>query len=242
MRVLDLFSGIGGFSLGLERAGFETVAFCEIDPFCRKVLAKHWPDVPCYEDVNDVDPKTISARYVCGGFPCQPYSRANRKRKGTADKRDLSRKMLEIVEGIKPAAVIGENTEGFIDIGLASYCDAMEEIGYYTTTLSVPACGYGLPTLERHCWLISTPDSEQCERIAQVTIQGIERVAEQLPRSDTRIPKRWDSAESRVCRVGQRDPQIAHRIKALGNAVDPIMPEIIGRAIKEVEDARNDWN
>lgn len=78
LRVLDLFSGIGGFSLGLERTGgFETVAFCEIDPFCRRVLAKHWPAVPCFEDVTklrgeDVGPVDV----ICGGFPCQDISSA----------------------------------------------------------------------------------------------------------------------------------------------------------------------
>lgn len=81
LTVLDLFSGIGGFSLGLERTGgFETKAFCEIDPFCRRVLAKHWPQVPCFDDVTtlrgeDVGPVDV----ICGGFPCQDISIAGRQ-------------------------------------------------------------------------------------------------------------------------------------------------------------------
>ena len=87
MNVLDLFSGIGGFSLGLERAGMRTVAFCEIDPFCRKVLAKHWPSVPIYHDVRAIDAEYIAARaatgdiqidLICGGFPCQDISVAGK--------------------------------------------------------------------------------------------------------------------------------------------------------------------
>src|SRR5512139_4315940 len=82
MRVLDLFSGIGGFSLGLERAGMRTVAFCEIEPFCRAVLRKHWPNVPIYEDVRSLAAERlaadgISVDVICGGFPCQDISRAN---------------------------------------------------------------------------------------------------------------------------------------------------------------------
>src|SRR5262245_53717039 len=71
VNVLDLFSGLGAFSYGLERAGMRTVAFCEIDPYCRRVLARHWPDVRCYDDVCQLDPAGIDADGICGGFPCQ---------------------------------------------------------------------------------------------------------------------------------------------------------------------------
>ena len=93
MRVLDLFSGIGGFSLGLERAGMTTVAFCEYEDFPRRVLAKHWPNVPCYPDVRTLTKEQlaadgITADLICGGYPCQPFSHAG-KRGGDEDDRHL---------------------------------------------------------------------------------------------------------------------------------------------------------
>src|SRR5436853_2864901 len=81
VNVLDLFSGIGGFSLGLERAGMRTAAFCEIDPYCQRVLAKHWPNVPIHEDIRRLDGAQYAGAVdvVCGGYPCQPFSVAGKQ-------------------------------------------------------------------------------------------------------------------------------------------------------------------
>lgn len=113
LKVLDLFSGIGGFSLGLERTGgFRTVAFCEIEPYCQAVLHKHWPDVPIYDDVRKLDGRAIgTVDVVCGGFPCQPWSVAG-KRRGAEDDRDLWPEMLRVIAEAKPAWVCGENVAG----------------------------------------------------------------------------------------------------------------------------------
>ena len=98
MRVLDLFSGIGGFSLGLERAGMTTVAFCENDPFCRLVLAKHWPHLTIHNDIRGLDGHeyTGSVDVVVGGFPCQPFSVAGR-RQGKNDDRHLWPEMFRVI-------------------------------------------------------------------------------------------------------------------------------------------------
>ena len=241
MNHLDLFSGIGGFALGLERAGFKTVAFCEISESPQKVLKKHWHDVPIYEDVRSVTAERLRAdgigriSVLTGGFPCQPHSRANSKRQGFNDERDLSGEMLRIMDEFKPDAVVGENTEGIIDTGLASLCDEMEKIGYFALSISVPACAYGLPTMERHVWIIATRDRKRSQRIIEKTIQNIESLQGEFQGSDTRIPDRWGVPEARVYRVCERIPRGMDRIKSLGNAVDPIMPELIGRAILEIE-------
>ena len=113
LRVLDLFSGIGGFSLGLEATGaFQTVAFCESDDFCRAVLRRHWPSVPIFDDVGELDACGLGRiDLVCGGFPCQPFSSAGR-RLGAQDDRYLWPEMLRIVETCRPSWVLGENVAG----------------------------------------------------------------------------------------------------------------------------------
>jgi DNA (cytosine-5)-methyltransferase 1 len=117
LKVLDLFSGIGGFSLGLERTGgFETVAFCEIEPFPRKVLAKHWPDVPCFHDVrtltaSDVGPIDV----ITGGFPCQDISLAGKQAGlGTETRSGLWSEIVRLVGELRPQFVIVENVANLL--------------------------------------------------------------------------------------------------------------------------------
>lgn len=107
IRVLDLFSGIGGFSLGLERVGMTTVAFCESDKKCQLVLRKHWKETPIFGDIKKLDAESIgNIDLVCGGFPCQPFSTASRGQKTATD---LWPEMLRVVSEIKPKWVMAEN-------------------------------------------------------------------------------------------------------------------------------------
>ena len=121
---LDLFSGIGGFSLGLEATGyFETVAFCDFDPYCQKVLRKHWPWVTIYDDVKELNSERLSANghtkidIITGGYPCQPFSIAGRQ-KGEQDPRHVWPEMFRLVKELRPTWVIGENKSGHIKLGL----------------------------------------------------------------------------------------------------------------------------
>ena len=144
MRVLDLCSGIGGFSLGLQRAGMETVAFCEIDEFCRKILNKHWPDVPVFKDIkalaNGSEGLIPGCDIICGGVPCQPFSVAG-KQEGQGDtNRHLWPYMFEIVKQQKPAFVIVENVAGFVNMALDDVLSDLESEGYASQSFVIPAC------------------------------------------------------------------------------------------------------
>jgi DNA (cytosine-5)-methyltransferase 1 len=234
LNVLDLFSGIGGFSLGLERAGMRTVAFCECNSYCQAVLGKHWPGVPCFSDVRTLGREQIAGLgpigLVCGGYPCQPYSVAGR-RGGTDDPRDMAPQMLRIVRESQPAWVVAENVEGHIDLGLDAMCDGLEREGYSVWPVGIPAAACGLPTMEWHLWIVASTSSQRLQRCGEITVQALEDGAQEFQGSDPRGADRWHLPEARLCRVGERLPGRLDRIKSLGNAVPPQIPEIIGRAI-----------
>jgi DNA (cytosine-5)-methyltransferase 1 len=147
MKSLELFAGIGGIALAAEWAGIEPVAFCEREPFCQKVLNKHWSNVPIFDDVCTLNKKTLEERgvdvgtieLISGGFPCQPYSIAG-KRKGTTDDRDLWPEMFRIIEEIKPRWVVGENVANFVNMELDRTLFDLESIDYETQSFVIPAC------------------------------------------------------------------------------------------------------
>ena len=155
MKVLDLFSGIGGFSLGLERAGMETVAFCENDKFCQKVLAKHWPDVPIHNNIEELDGREYkgTVNLVCGGFPCQPFSVAGQQR-GKEDDRALWPEMLRVIREVEPAWVIGENVSGIIHMELDNVLSDLEGEGYSCQTFVIPACGVDARHKRNRVWIV----------------------------------------------------------------------------------------
>ena len=291
MQVLELFSGIGGFSLGLKRAGMETIGFCEIDPFCRKVLAKHWPDVTVHTDIRGLNGKDYKGRadVICGGFPCQPFSQAG-KRRGTEDDRHLWPEMLRVISEVRPTWVIGENVIGFVKMELDSVLSDLEREGYQTRAFIIPACGIDAPHKRDRVWIIAHANSEgesdgpinegprprQLELMADpnsgfstVTQQAVqagratiissskdvaysesERVqrlwssGEQKPHtyegqklslcgSERPEPAYWE-AEPGMGRVVDGIPNRVDRIKGLGNAVVPMVVEVIGNAIMEI--------
>lgn len=165
LKTLDLFSGIGGFSLGLERTGnFETVAFCEIDKYCKLLLQKHWKGVKIYDDVKKITKEGFEADgipspdVITGGFPCQPFSVAG-KQKGTSDNRHLWPEMFRIIKAFKPRYVIGENVRGIINIqdGMVfeTVCTDLESEGYEVQPFIIPAAGVGAPHRRERVWIIA---------------------------------------------------------------------------------------
>jgi len=171
LRVLDLFSGIGGFSLGLERTGgFETVAFCEIEPFPRAVLKKHWPEVPCYEDVRtltgaDVGPVDV----ICGGFPCQDISTAGKQVGiGAGTRSGLWSEIVRLVGELRPRYVLVENVANLLSGPtekrggwFGRILGDLAECGYDAEWQNIPARALGAPHLRERVWIVAYPAQER---------------------------------------------------------------------------------
>ena len=156
LRTLDLFAGIGGFSLGLERTGgFRTVAFCEIDPYRREVLARHWPDVPCHDDVTTRIFSEGEADVICGGFPCQDLSNAG-KRAGLAGKRSgLYRELVRAIRVVRPLHAIVENVAALLGSGMGTVLGDLAESGADAEWNCVPACALGAPHERDRVWIVA---------------------------------------------------------------------------------------
>jgi DNA (cytosine-5)-methyltransferase 1 len=228
-NVLDLFSGIGGFSLGLERAGMKTVAFCEIEPFCQQVLSRHWPRTPIYDDIKQLIARRLyhdgipTISVICGGYPCQPFSVAGRQR-GQDDPRHLWPEMHRLIREIRPRWVICENVAGHVELGLDAVLSDLENAGYAATPFIIPACAVGAPHRRDRVWIVAHAAGL---RLARSLGLPRRQLAEELPTQALR----WDLPSPFT--VGNDDgvPFRLERTQALGNAVVPQIPELIGRAI-----------
>jgi DNA (cytosine-5)-methyltransferase 1 len=165
LKLLDLFSGIGGFSLGLESTGFfETIAFVEKDKFCQKVLKKNFNNIPIEEDIRNVKGSNYAADIITGGFPCQPFSVAG-KRKGTDDDRYLWDETIRVVAECKPSWFIGENVEGLININngvvLRQVQTDLEDQGFQVQCIIIPASGIGAWHQRKRIWIVAYSDSNR---------------------------------------------------------------------------------
>ena len=179
LRMLDLFSGIGGFSYAGEKlvGGYETVAFCEYDKHAQKVLRKHWPDTEIIDDVrelaNDAERFRGSVDIICGGYPCQPFSLAG-VRRGDKDDRHLWPEMLRIIQAVRPTWVIGENVAGHITMGLDTVLSDLEAEGYQARCFVIPAVAADAYHRRERCWIIAHADREG-EPASAVNEQRLER-------------------------------------------------------------------
>ncbi len=164
LKVLDLFSGIGGFSLGLERAGMETVAFCEISPKCRHLLATHWPTVPCFEDVTTLTGDQAGpVEVICGGFPCQDISLAGRGAGLAGDRSGLWSEYARLVRELRPSFVIVENVSALLGRGLGDVLGDLASLGYDAWWDCIPASAAGAPHRRDRVWIVAYSRSEQHE-------------------------------------------------------------------------------
>jgi DNA (cytosine-5)-methyltransferase 1 len=152
---LDLFSGIGGFALAAKWNGYRTVAFCDNEPYAQAVLKKHWPDVPCHQDIREVRGELYAGvTLLTGGFPCQPFSCAGKQR-GKDDNRYLWPEMLRVIREAKPTWIVGENVAGIVNLALDQVCTDLEAEGYEVEPIIIPACGVDAPHKRDRVWIVA---------------------------------------------------------------------------------------
>jgi DNA (cytosine-5)-methyltransferase 1 len=304
LRVLDLFSGIGGFAIGLEKTnGFQTVAFCEMDPFCHQVLKKHWPETPIYDDVKTLTQERLQADgitvdVICGGFPCQDISAAGRGAGLAGERSGLWFEFHRLIKEIKPRYAIIENVSALRSRGLDKVLWSLAEIGYDAEWHCIPASSIGAPHQRDRIWIMAYPqcrgqqEGNVCfkrsdgralskgetvvspeSNTPSSSLADTSRVQQHVSKNDTEVSgassskfrdgsstynvadangaqregrclssrvfekyansssNGWWETEPNVGRVAYGVPVWAHRLRVLGNAVVPQIPEIIGRAI-----------
>ncbi|PIE97504.1 MAG: DNA (cytosine-5-)-methyltransferase [Treponema sp.] len=233
----SLFSGIGGFELGAERAGIKTIWNCEINPFCRKVLKKHFPETHQYTDITKLkNPPYVDI--ISGGFPCQDISVANSKGKGLEGERSgLWREMFRIISEVRPRFVLIENSSNLLRKGMREVLCDLAEIGYDAEWQCLRACDFGLPHKRERIFIIAYTNSigRVCNIIKSSFIQEsiYQGGASSLSRS---LPiKRFD-AQSDYSSVRNYDEFSKEldkdRIMACGNAVVPAITHFLFECIK----------
>ncbi len=238
-----MFSGIGGFSLGLERAGMETVAFCEIDPFCQGVLRQHWPDVPIYNDVTMLKGADIGkVEVICGGFPCQDISTSGKHKGIEAARSGLWAEYHRLIGEIQPQYAIVENVRNLLagegGLWFAQVLQDLAEVRYDAEWHCIPAAYVGAPHVRDRVWIVAYPVRRRCSAFAayfEVVRTGWMALHGGWA-SDThyRLLNRNQLFSFRNGDIrGKYDgiPGELDRIKALGNAVVPQVAELLGRAL-----------
>lgn len=232
MRVLDLFSGIGGFSYGLELASskFKTVQFVEIDEYCRQVLQLRWPRVPIHDDIGTFTARPGRYDLVTAGWPCQPWSKAG-KQLGAEDDRDLWPEVRRVIEAARPRWFLGENVRAIIDapMGLNRSVSDLESLGYEVQPFIVPAIGVDAKHIRARCFLVGVADAGSAGLSVSKQDQLPEPQRHQEGRTATQC-HRWP-AEPDVGRVAYGVPKRVDRLRCLGNSVVPQVVAQFGRAI-----------
>ena len=264
---LSLFSGIGGLDLAAERAGFRTVGQCEWADYPRAVLEKHWPKLPRWRDIRTLTKESFyeqtgleSVTVLSGGFPCQPFSTAG-KRRGKEDDRYLWPEFIRVIRELRPAWVIGENVPGIINLALDTVLADLEAEGYEVKCFLIPACGVDAPHKRERIVIVAhanskgqqraqqyrTPDARgQAEPHRPVGKQGC-ALADYNSTMRSKAMQTWGGgsgfsnivwwpSEPNVGRVAHGVPNRVDRLKCLGNAVVPQQFYPIFEAIARVEE------
>lgn len=246
---LSLFTGIGGLDLAAEWAGFRTVGQCEWADYPTKVLEKHWPDVVRWRDIRTLTKESFYERtglhtvdIISGGFPCQPFSQAGR-RKGEDDDRYLWPEMLRVISEIRPIWIIGENVPGILTMGIEICLSQLEHIGYSGGVLQIPACAVGAKFRGDRIFIVASSNSERRGSMDKsIGLSPSKEYIEMLDSWGTRqdnlpldMAGFFADPSSRVKRNDNGITEGVHRLKAIGNMVVPQQAYPIFKAIAEIE-------
>ena len=252
LKTLDLFSGIGGFAVGLEATNFfKTTCFVEQEPYCKEVLRHHFPEVPILGDIKNVKRSDLpepDPDVILGGFPCQPFSQAGHQ-KAQSDSRHLWPEMFRLIKECRPSWVIGENVIGIVKLGLDEVLTDLENEGYATRTFNIPACAVGAPHLRQRIWIVAhnvadpdikpRGDSEECRNEQRIILPKERERGEVGCKAEgcstPYRPDQWWESEPPVGRLADGVSNGVSQIRALGNSIIPQIAKEIGNAIKTAE-------
>jgi DNA (cytosine-5)-methyltransferase 1 len=233
LTVGSLFSGIGGLDLGLERAGMNVIWQSEIDPYACRVLSKHWPEVPNHGDIKTINwGNVVRPDVICGGYPCQPFSQAG-KRRGEDDPRHLWPWVRDAISELRPRYAVLENVRGHVSLGLSTVLGELAHIGYDAEWTVISAASLGAPHLRERVIIVAYP---QCKRNGQHRIATDAAVFNKCWTSDTGRETRdvigqWWENQPSVGRVAYGIPHRVDRLRGLGNAVVPQVAQFVGALV-----------
>lgn len=248
LKVLDLFSGIGGISLGLERAGMETIAFCEIDEKCGEVLKKHWPEVELLKNIKDLkwNPNYIEIDVICGGYPCTGHSVAGKKKGFEDESSGLWKEYKRVIGEIRPKFILIENSHNLRSTGLVEVLKDLGAFGYNVEWSILSAYSVGSPHQRERIYIVAwRTDIPYCDPFRSWNSNSEKKKTSSgwwsegwIKRSD--LFGKISSFKSKFLRIddgisGRLDKteikELEERIKQLGNSALPQISELIGKRI-----------
>lgn len=231
----SLFSGIGGFELGLERAipGLETIWQVEQEKFCKKVLNKHWPNAEIFDDVKTVGKHNLKpVDIICGGFPCQDISTAGKQGGIYAEKSGLWWEFHRIISELQPRIAVMENVPNLLTLGLPEVLGSLSKIGYNAEWCIVSASQFGAPHLRRRIFIIAYSSSKQSRSKKSISAGGISSNVQDTGKAPYGSTY-WEKAQapSSICYLDDGIPDRLAKLRSLGNAIVPQCSEWIGKQI-----------
>lgn len=236
VKHLDLFSGIGGFALAAQMVGgIETVAFCEIDPWARRVLNKNFPSVPIHDDVKTLNPKNYGTiDLITGGYPCQPFSLSG-KRKGADDDRHLWPEVRRTIAAARPRWVLCENVTGHITMGLDEVLDDLASLGYSAEAIVLPACSVGNWHRRDRVWIIAYDSRQHLQEPQMVDAKAIlSELGGAADEARLRVAE-WEADQPSMVGVAHGIPHWVDRARGTGNAIVPQVAAEILRCMMRID-------